>query len=303
VVAEVPAQVEAAGGLLWRPAPGDTGVEVALVHRPKYDDWSVPKGKLMKGEHVLVGALREVAEETGIRGVPGPRLGSIHYVKDGAPKRVRYWSMRVAGGVFEPNAEVDQLMWLPPREGMVHLGPDRDRQVVAEFAEAHCATRAVVVVRHASAGDRLSWPGADDDRPLDDLGRAQAEGLVELLTAYGVDRAYSADVLRCLDTVGPFATARQIPVTSEPLLSESGAADNPDAALDRLLEIVGRPETSVVCTQRGALATVIPRAVDRLGWRGEPPALRKGALLVLHLAVDDGRLVSLDGLDPPVTSP
>ena len=102
--------------MLWRRAAGGLGVEVALVHRPKYDDWSVPKGKLLTDEHPLVGALREVVEETGFTGPPGRLLGESRYLKDGSPKRVRYWSIEATEGSFVTNAEVDQVMWLPPRE-------------------------------------------------------------------------------------------------------------------------------------------------------------------------------------------
>ena len=103
--------IEAAGGVLWRHTAGDTGdagtagVEIALVHRPKYDDWSLPKGKLVAAEHPVIGALREILEETGFGGRPGRRLGETRYLKDGVPKRVRYWSVEATGGQFMPGDE------------------------------------------------------------------------------------------------------------------------------------------------------------------------------------------------------
>src|SRR4051812_26869079 len=156
--------VEAAGGVLWRPAVGGSGVEVALVHRPKYDDWTLPKGKLSGNEHPILGALREVWEETGFIGVAGRSLGDIHYLKDDVPKRVRYWAMRVESGAFTPNAEVDQLMWMPPREGQRHLLPDRDRGILAEFERDSDETWPCLLVRHGSAGERSLWPGEDRER-------------------------------------------------------------------------------------------------------------------------------------------
>lgn len=292
--------IEASGGVLWRPGEGGAGVEIALVHRPKYDDWSVPKGKLNPGEHVLLGAVREVEEETGYQGRPGPPLGSIGYLKDGRPKRVRYWSMRAVGGAFRPNAEVDQLMWLPPQAAIAHLTPDRDEAMVTLFGDACHDTRTVVVARHASAGDRQTWPGEDGERPLDDTGRMQARALAALLEAYDLRRVYSADVLRCLDTVGPFASRRQLPVTSEPLLSETGAEASPAAALHRLLEVLGNPEDSVVCTQRGVLAVLVPALMRELrGPQRQLRPVRRGGCLVLHLSVEDARIVAVDEFDPP----
>src|SRR3954454_901353 len=110
--------IEAAGGVLWRHGE-DGGVEVALVHRPKYDDWSVPKGKLKRREHLLLGAVREVEEETGARGTVGRPLGEIRYLKEGLPKRVRYWSMFAVDSIFvsgDEADEVDELRWLSPSD-------------------------------------------------------------------------------------------------------------------------------------------------------------------------------------------
>ncbi|HUF34050.1 MAG TPA: NUDIX hydrolase [Acidimicrobiales bacterium] len=129
-----PTLVFAAGGVVWRPTPD--GVEVLVVHRPKYDDWSMPKGKRDKGESDEDCARREVEEETGLRCRLGDELISSSYVDHrGRAKLVRYWAMEVAGGAFEPNAEVDEVRWLPPGEASALLSYDRDRQVLASFTD------------------------------------------------------------------------------------------------------------------------------------------------------------------------
>ncbi len=119
--------VRAAGCVLWR--RGDP-IEVALVHRPKYDDWSLPKGKLKRGEDPLRGAVREVLEETGMRCVPGVRLMVSRYLAAGRPKEVHYWAAEATGGSFEPNKEVDRMVWLAPAEARERLTHDRDRPLV-----------------------------------------------------------------------------------------------------------------------------------------------------------------------------
>ena len=292
--------IEAAGGVLWRPALGGPGVEVALVHRPKYDDWSLPKGKLTSGEHPLLGAVREVWEETGHVGVPGRPLGEIRYLKDGDPKRVRYWAMHVDEGTFTPGEEVDQLMWLPPREGQKFLLPERDQHILGEFGRDTDATWPLVLVRHGSAGERAAWPGVDRDRPLDELGQAQAETLVPLLDVLRVERVLSADVLRCLETVGPYAEAHHLTVESEPLVSETGFANRADAAVERLLAIAAEREPVVVCSQGKAMPDLIAGICRRLGYLAPPDtSTRKGGFWLLHLAANGKpRLAGIERFDP-----
>jgi 8-oxo-dGTP diphosphatase len=280
--------IEAAGGVLWRPVQGEQPVEVALVHRPKYDDWSIPKGKLSGGEHVLLGALREVEEETGHVAVPGRPLGEIRYEKDGAPKRVRYWAMRDLAGSFRPGPETDQMVWLPPREGQVHLLPERDRAVLAGFATDIRPTRALVVIRHASAGSRATWSGDDADRPLDAVGHAQAEVLAQLLGAYQVERLWTADVRRCIDTLRPYALERGLSIDVEPLFSESGYEPHPDTALIQMLALARSPVPLAVCSQGGVVEALVQAVCTELGGAVPPgEVVRKGGLVVLHLA-DDG---------------
>ncbi|MEW1724631.1 NUDIX hydrolase [Streptomyces sp. NPDC093109] len=135
--------VRAAGCVLWRHAPagapaGAPGPYICLVHRPKYDDWSHPKGKLKRAETLLAAALREVLEETGHHCTPGPLLDTIHYEAQGRPKEVTYWAAEATTGTFTPNSEVDRLLWLPPDRARAQLTQPRDRLLVdALLASLH----------------------------------------------------------------------------------------------------------------------------------------------------------------------
>jgi 8-oxo-dGTP diphosphatase len=158
-------------------------------------------------------------------------------------------------------------------------------------------TRTLVVVRHASAGKRATWAGADEDRPLDDKGRRQAESLAAVLGSLAVQRAYSAPVVRCLETIAPFVSATGLEVRHEPLLAEAGAARDAGGAVETVLAIAARPETALVCTQRRTLSAVLPEVFRRLGRpEQDAPRLRKAGVVVLHLSLDDGRLVSVERL-------
>ncbi|MFD9863997.1 NUDIX hydrolase [Streptomyces alboflavus] len=125
-----PDLIRAAGCVLWRRAAVPGGLEVCVVHRPKYDDWSHPKGKLKPGESPLAGAVREVGEETGHDCVPGPPLPTVHYRTGGRPKVVHYWAAEATEGHFTPNREVDRLRWLPPAEARDRLTQIRDRELL-----------------------------------------------------------------------------------------------------------------------------------------------------------------------------
>jgi phosphohistidine phosphatase SixA len=196
------------------------------------------------------------------------------------------------------------VMWLPPREAALHLNPDRDRRIVLDFAQDVRVTTACVVVRHGSAGERSSFDGDDRERPLDDLGHRQALALVPVLAALRVERVLSADVLRCLDTVGPYAAQSRLSVQSEPLLSESGYAGAPEAAADRLVALLAADATpTAVCSQGKVIPSLLQRVCAELKapspWDGSVP---KGGFVVLNMAAngDTNTIVSVDKYRPIV---
>ena len=196
--------VYAAGAVVWQPGP-DSTVEIAVIHRPRYDDWSLPKGKLDRGETEPLTAVREVFEETGFRVHLGSRITAVSYPIDQGIKKVRYWAARSIGGEFVPNSEVDELIWLPVSEALKRVNYTQDRKVLRRFAKCPADTQTVLVVRHATAGSKSRFSGDDTKRPLDKKGRAQAEALVGQLLAFGATDVYAADRVRCHQTVEPLA--------------------------------------------------------------------------------------------------
>ncbi|MFI7288155.1 NUDIX hydrolase [Streptomyces anulatus] len=132
--------VLAAGCVLWRRAPDGNGVEICLVHRPRYDDWSFPKGKLKRGEEPLAAAVREVLEETGHHCAPGDRLPTSRYPVDGRPKEVAYWAAEATGGSFTANDEVDRILWLTPDAARVRLTQPRDIRQLTALLDALAAS-------------------------------------------------------------------------------------------------------------------------------------------------------------------
>ena len=253
--------IRAAGGVVWRPDG-----TICLVHRPRYDDWSLPKGKLEPGEHPLSAAVREVAEEAGVSAVPQVRLTGVRYaLRDGTPKTVDYWSMRYADDVPERRAagEVDEIRWVAPEEAATLLTYGHDARVVADFAALPPVTAVCALVRHAHAGKRGTWPGPDTARPLDARGRAQAAALAPLLALLRPTRLVSATPRRCVQTLDPLAAMLDLPIETDSALDEpkpgQDAEENALSAAGRLVELAAG-DTFVACSQ----GKVIPEALARL---------------------------------------
>src|SRR5690349_4505161 len=211
--------------------------EVAVIHRPRYDDWSLPKGKVDPGETEPVTAVREVREETGYAAILGRRLAAVSYPVDESIKKVRYWAARAVGGEFTPNPEVDELTWLPVTEAMKRVQYPHDRKVLRRFAKQPVDTKTVLIVRHGTAGSKTRYKGDDRKRPLDKHGRAQAESLVGVLLSFGGDVLHAADRVRCHQTLEPLADELGAAIRDEPLLTEEAYADNRKLARHRFLEI------------------------------------------------------------------
>jgi 8-oxo-(d)GTP phosphatase len=290
--------VLAAGAVLWRSNGIDA--EVAVIHRPRYDDWSLPKGKLVPGETEPVAAVREVHEETGYCSHLGRRLTSVSYPVEEGIKKVYYWAARKTDGEFTPNAEVDQLVWLPVPAAMKKLEYPYDRKVLRRFAKLPVDTQTVLIVRHGTAGSKKRYKGDDRLRPLDKRGRAQAESLVGQLLAFGANQLYAADRLRCHQTLEPLAEELGVPIQDEPLLTEEAYAEDRKAGRHRILEIAAAGGTPVICTQ----GKVIP---DLISWWCEPDNVRpdksrnrKGSTWVVSLW--QGRPVAADHIGSPLAA-
>ncbi len=204
--------IKAAGTrVAWRPGP-DGRPEILLVHRKKYDDWSLPKGKVEPGETLPVTAVREVLEEGGARLALGRRLASIRYNVGGRPKRVHYWSAAVASldDHAVPNDEVDAIEWADADHAVERVSYRHDHGVLADFARLPARTVPIILLRHAKAMGQSSWKRADDRRPLDETRRPRRPANTlgrrcSLCFGPTSARLITSPAARCVETLRPFA--------------------------------------------------------------------------------------------------
>lgn len=286
--------IRAAGAIVWR--PGHNGPDIALVHRPRYGDWSFPKGKCVQGEHPLATVIREVAEETGLRVVLGRPLSSSRYETGGRSKRVRYWAARLSGSVGGvPGHEVDEVRWFPAEEACRRLSYERDIVLLEEFLAEPLRTTPLILLRHAVAGHKPKTGPDRLSRPLDAHGAADAMALAGLLASYGRCRVLSSAAERCAATIRPYAAAVGVPVEIEQALTVMPGhppSDHlPGVAL--VTKIAAAEVAAAICGHRENLSILVDAAFVALG--ADPPGerpLRKGAFWVLHAAA--GRLIAAE---------
>jgi 8-oxo-dGTP diphosphatase len=275
----------AGGAVVTREHPV-RGIEVVIIHRKRYDDWTLPKGKVEAGEPVPVCAVREVHEETGVTIRLSVPLDSITYEAGNAGlKKVDYWGGVVLDVVTRaPDAEVDVVSWLPLRAALSRLTYSHDHFLVQQYLDQPPATP-LIILRHAKAMDRKDWSRKDAARPINSRGRRQSNLLVPLLDAYGVTKIVSSPSTRCVATVLPYAHQHELALETYGLLTEEEGVDDPDGVAELIHKVraaaVKAGEPTVVCVHR----PVLPHILDALDI--PPTTLATGEFLVTHLTADE----------------
>lgn len=311
--------VFAAGALLWRFVNDE--LLVAMIHRARYDDWSWPKGKVDPGETLPETAVREIAEETGLKIKLGLRLGIIKYkLPNGADKEVHYWAARVSDSAlakskFVPTEEVAKVEWIRAAEAGRLLTYEHDQDVLQRLIDLHelnrLKTKPIIILRHAQALPRSEWKGGkaldDGKRPLLPAGAEEAKALVPLLSTFRPQRLITSPWVRCNSTLAPYAKKRGLPLIERSQLSELGNKKGPKRTAKVISSIVEDGRASVICTHRPALPTIL----DELSTFGnqsqeillnEGRALRPAEMMVVHLTMPkDGsrrEIVSIETYQP-----
>ena len=278
-----PREISAAGTVTLR--PGANGVpDVLLVHRPRYDDWSLPKGKLDPDEYLAACAVRETWEETTARVRLGVPIDQITYPVGGGLKQVSYWRARVAEArAHRPGSEVDEAEWFSVPRAMRQLSYVDERAVLQQAVNLPDSVP-LVIVRHAKAMLRSHWSGRDQARPLDERGRRQAKLLVPLLEAYGISRLVSSSSVRCARTLQPFAKSARLDVEGWNALTEEQAGTDPKAVATMMRRLVSEVAASGVPAAVCGHRPVLPVMLEAVGIPAK--SLQPGTAVVAHLTLE-----------------
>lgn len=286
--------VSAAGGLVFRKTPKGN-LKILVVHRPRHDDWSLPKGRADKGETSEETAVREVFEETGFNcRIVAPIGTTRHRIRSGI-KEVNWFAMRPLPDSpgFKKNKEVDAIQWVTRRQARELLDYDNDKGLIggADLKNLE-QTGTIYLYRHGAAGNRAKWKDLDTIRPLTKKGKLQADAVAEMLKGAGIERIVSSPYDRCIQSVKPLAKATGAKVEIHDALAED---PDVDAAYNLADSLVGN--NAVLCSH----GDVIPALINRLMWAGLSLESRfycsKGS--IWEIEVENGKFTTGTYVPPP----
>ncbi|KQP70510.1 MULTISPECIES: NUDIX domain-containing protein [Microbacterium] len=307
--------VYAAGGVVWRVV--DDKLRVLLIHRTKYRDVTLPKGKVDPGEMLAETAVREIHEETGIRVALGVPVGVSRYrLPSKRTKIVHYWAAEatdaaIRASAFVPNKEIAAIEWVSPKKALKRLSYPVDAEIMEHFLrlvdERVLRTFPIVALRHAKALGREEWDGKDAARPLAARGRKQAASIVGPLVAFGVRRIVSSPAARCVKTVAPLSAAIGREIDTTKLISQDAWEDGKSDARTVIGERVRSRKPAVLCSHGPVLPDILSELALATGtlrgsYLGSASALEPAAFSVVHLSVENpgSGIVTIETHEPKV---
>jgi 8-oxo-dGTP diphosphatase len=292
--------VYAAGAVIWRLVDGK--LRILLIHRTKYRDITLPKGKVDPGEMLAETAVREVHEETGIRVSLGVPVGvSRYHLPSNKQKVVHYWAAEatedaIRTSTFVPNREIAAIEWVSLKKARSRLSYPVDVEILDFFTnlvdDGVLRTFPVIALRHAKALARSDWDGSDVSRPLTDRGREQATSIVGPLRAFGVRKIVTSDAVRCVQTVTPLAKALDRKIVKTDLISQDAWEDGDDDLRSVIGRRVRSGKPAVVCSHGPVLPGILSEIALATGtiqgsYVSSAADLEPAAFSVVHLSASN----------------
>ena len=289
----------AAGALVWRKSK-EKKIEIAVIHRPKYNDWTIPKGKVELNESSIACAYREVIEETSLETEFAMYLGEVKYQSLDGPKQVSFWSAQVVKeNTFTPNSEVDEIKWVEAAKAAKFLSLESDKEILSKFNKLKYESKPLVLLRHAKALSRDEWQGDDDDRPLDSLGQMQAKRLLSIYQAFNLEQIHTSDAIRCYDTVEPMAKALGLRLEVSNKLSESAFKKDKEDAFDYARDLIKSDKRALLCSHNPILPKVLNKLTKKSDVESDEEKLYPADAWVIHRIGKE--VIQIDRINAPTT--
>ncbi|WP_223691601.1 NUDIX hydrolase [Leifsonia poae] len=305
--------IYAAGAVCWRVV--DEKIVILVVHRAKYGDVTIPKGKVDPGETLPQTAVREIQEETGLSVALGVPLGvSTYPLASGRDKIVHYWSAEVsdraiAQSTFVPNGEIAAIEWVTVKKARGYLTYERDVEILETFAklvdEGVTSTFALIALRHGKAAPRGDWNGNDASRPLTDRGVRQATTDAPTIEAWSPRRIVTSDAVRCVATVAPLAAATGIKPKREPGISQDAYEEGRALVRDIVGKRVRSRKTAVLCSHGPVLPEILREIALATGtmpgaYLSDAADLDTGGFSVVHLSTSNpsSGIIAIETYEP-----
>lgn len=290
--------IRAAGAVLWRRL-SDELIQVALIHRPRYDDWSFPKGKAEDGELEISCAYREVLEETGYDSIFGPQLGKVSYQVEETDKEVTYWAAEALGNPvpvmdFE---EVDQLIWVTVADAYLKLSLESDKQILANFEKFGPDSHPLILLRHAKAISREEWSSDDGDRPLAHTGQLQAKRFLANFLPYSIKEIITSDAVRCYESVEHISRALELNPIFSPQLSEYQFHKDKKSWHSTIDEILENDFSTLVCSHNPVIPAIVKKLIGKKNVKVLDHDLLPGEAWVIHHLDDE--VTAIDWIPAP----
>lgn len=307
--------VYAAGGVVWRVVAGK--IRMLVIHRTRYRDVTLPKGKVDPGEMLAETAVREVFEETGIRVNLGIPVGVSRYrMPSKRQKVVHYWAAHatddaIRASAFVPNREIAAIEWVAPKKALTYLSYPVDVEIVQNFLtfvdDGVLGTFPIIVLRHAKAVARDKWSKADAVRPLTARGSQQADAIVGPLQAFGARKLISSEALRCVATLEPLAASRKRPIERTKLIGQDAWEEGRSDARTIVGQRVRARKPAVLCSHGPVLPDILSELALATGtlrgsYLGSASTLEVGAFSVVHLSATNpgSGIIAIETHEPKV---
>lgn len=286
------------GSLVWRRRE-DESLEIALVRRLKQSDWSLPKGKCENQDSQISTAYRVTIKDTGFDVKFSRYLGDAEYKSNDGIGLFSFWRAKYQTTLERHDfSEIEEVRWFDLKRAVSEVAHDSERVLIQKFADSDLDTKVLILLRHCKALARNEWVGDDTNRPLDNIGIAQANRLVENLIPFGISEIHSSDAARCYESINPLAKHLSLNYFFTNSLSEIVYDVKPNRVFKYIEKLLENESTTLVCSHNPILPNYLEGKLEKQGFKVSDTFLKPGDAWVIHHIQKE--ILGVDKIEVPI---